>query len=331
MPYLKEKSPNLIGLYIGIPFCPTRCVYCSFPSYQADYDSIKKYLEALEYEIRFAGEAAARQGLFPESVYIGGGTPTVLKDEDLSGLLKTIEESFDLGATKEFTVEAGRPDTITESKLVVLRESGVDRISINPQSMKPETLDKIGRRHSPEDVISAFSIADSLGFNVINTDLIAGLPDEDPGDFANSLKTIIGLGPDNITIHTLAVKRASGLKDIDKEYSYRQGEKIDLMLGSGRSMLEESGYIPYYLYRQKQMAGNLENVGYSFPGKESVYNIRIMEEDQTILALGAGAITKVRYPEENRLERIPNVANYQIYIERIEEMIDRKRKGIFDH
>jgi coproporphyrinogen dehydrogenase HemZ len=329
LPYLTTEAVGAIGVYIGIPFCPTRCVYCSFPSNQVSYDRIPPYLDALEREIRFAGEAVAKQGWYPESIYVGGGTPTTLEDEDIEKLLKTVRANFDLGRVREFTVEAGRPDTITESKLILLKEKGVDRISINPQSMKQETLDRIGRCHRPEDVIEAFRIAQNIGFKVINADLIAGLPGEEPEDFLYSLKSIIDLEPHNVTVHNLAVKRASRLKEIDEDYSYRQGEKVRDMLNRGQQILNESGYIPYYLYRQKQMAGNLENVGYAFPGKESLYNIRIMEENQTILALGAGGISKVWYPDQNRLERIPNVSNYEIYIERIEEMIQRKKDGIF--
>ncbi len=318
-----------IGLYIGIPFCPTRCVYCSFPSNQVRYDEIQPYLDALEREIRFAGEAAVKNGLYPESVYVGGGTPTTLTDEDLDQLLKVVRKHFDLTRIREFTVEAGRPDTITESKLIVLKENGVDRISINPQSMKQETLEAIGRCHRPEDVISAFKAAQDIGFKVINADLIAGLPGEESEDFLDSLNRIIALSPENITVHTLAVKRASRLKEMDEDYSYHHGGQVMDMLDQGQKIMYEHGYMPYYLYKQKQMAGNLENVGYSLPGKEGIYNIRIMEENQTILALGAGGISKVWYPNENRLERVPNVSNYEIYIERIEEMIQRKKDGIF--
>ncbi|MDI9493634.1 MAG: coproporphyrinogen dehydrogenase HemZ [Bacillota bacterium] len=329
LPYLNTEAAGAIGVYIGIPFCPTRCIYCSFTSNQVSYEKMLPYLDALEREIRFAGEAVTKQGWYPESVYIGGGTPTTLKDQDMEKLLKTVRTSFDFERVKEFTVEAGRPDTITESKLAVLKENGVDRICINPQSMNQETLDRIGRLHRSEDVTEAFRTAQKIGFKVINADLIAGLPGEEPEDFLYSLKSIIDLGPENITVHTLAVKRASRLKEIDEYYSYRQGKKVRLMLNSGQQILGEAGYVPYYLYRQKQMAGNLENVGYCFPGEESLYNIRIMEENQTILALGAGGISKVWYPDENRLERIPNVSNYEIYIERIEKMIQRKKDGIF--
>lgn len=330
IPYLADTLPGSIAVYIGIPFCPTKCIYCSFPSYQVSYDRIKTYLDTLEYEIRFAGRAAEEKGMYPESVYIGGGTPSVLEDRELKRLLSIVKESFDLSRVREFTLEAGRPDTITESKLIVLKENGVDRISINPQSMKEATLKRIGRHHMPSDIIDAIKLAKEVGFHVINADLIAGLPEEETGDFSDSLGQIVELGPENITIHTLAVKRASKLKEIDESYSYRQGDRVRQMLNMGEKMLTVAGYRPYYLYRQKQMAGNLENVGYSLPGKESLYNIRIMEENQTILALGAGGISKVWYPEENRLERIPNVSNYEIYTERIEDMIDRKKKGIFN-
>jgi coproporphyrinogen dehydrogenase HemZ len=330
-PYLEDKCEKAISVYVGIPFCPTKCIYCSFPSYQASYDKIEAYLNSLKREIKFAGQAALEAGLYPESIYVGGGTPTILSDKDLGKLIKTINENFNLDRVKEFTVEAGRPDTVTESKLTELIKNGVNRICINPQTMKEATLEKIGRSHRAKDVISAFDTARRAGFTRINADLIAGLPDEDSVDFLKSLTDVIQLKPENITVHTLAVKRASKLKTLDENYSYRQSGDIGEMLLLGEKMLAAYGYRPYYLYRQKQMAGNLENVGYSFPGKENIYNIRIMEENQTILALGAGGISKRWYPSENRLERIPNVSNYEVYIDRIEQMIERKKKGIFNN
>ncbi|HZK02075.1 MAG TPA: coproporphyrinogen dehydrogenase HemZ [Anaerovoracaceae bacterium] len=329
-PYLDSLSKGSIAVYVGIPFCPTRCVYCSFPSNQVGYDQIKRYLDTLKNEIVFAGSAAAKAGLYAESIYIGGGTPTVLEDKDLEELLKTVSENFDFSRVLEFTVEAGRPDTITESKLKILKEYGVDRISINPQSMKQETLERIGRHHSPEDIVSAFTIAKRVGFNVINADLIAGLPEETLDDFSHSLRCIMKLEPENITVHTLAVKRSSKLKEIDENYSYKHGMEVRQMLEYGHDILTKGAYKPYYLYRQKQTAGNLENVGYALSGKEGIYNIRIMEENQTVLALGAGGISKVCYPDENRLERVPNVTNFEIYIERIEDMMERKKNGIFN-
>jgi coproporphyrinogen dehydrogenase HemZ len=326
---LENPIKNSIGLYIGIPFCPSRCLYCSFPSYEATSLRTKKYLEALWKEIAFVSKEVANSGWTIESIYVGGGTPTTLSASELSCLLETVHGSFSLDEIREFTIEAGRPDTISREKLKVMRKYGVDRISINPQSMKLETLEAIGRAHLPEDIIRAFEIAREMDFTVINADLIAGLPGEELDDFMESLETIISLRPENLTVHTLAVKRASKLAEIDDEYSYHQGKRVGLMLEKGSTVLKAAGYHPYYLYRQKQMTGNHENVGYTLPGKESLYNIRIMEENQTIVAMGAGGISKVWYPEDNRLERIPNVSNYEIYIERIDEMIQRKQDHMF--
>lgn len=287
-----------------------------------------EYLNALLREITAVGTYLSNKGWYPESIYVGGGTPTILSAGEMRALLTCIENNLDMTQIKEITVEAGRPDTIDREKLEGLKEAGVERISINPQSMKSDTLDLIGRNHEPETIIEAYKIARNTGFPIINMDLIAGLPGEKLCDFQSSLNRILDLHPENITIHTLAVKRASKLKTIDAEYSYRQGELVKEMLDYGQDILKKSGYSPYYLYRQKQMTGNLENVGYALPGTESIYNIRIMEENQNIIAMGAGGISKFIYPEENRLERIPNVSNYEIYIERIDEMINRKLKHI---
>ena len=251
-----------------------------------------------------------------------------MKDQDMENCSKRCEQVLTLSGLGIYrrSWKAGYHNGI-QTGCAKGKRRGQDMYK--PQSMNQETLDRIGRLHRSEDVTEAFRTAQKIGFKVINADLIAGLPGEEPEDFLYSLKSIIDLGPENITVHTLAVKRASRLKEIDEYYSYRQGKKVRLMLNSGQQILGEAGYVPYYLYRQKQMAGNLENVGYCFPGEESLYNIRIMEENQTILALGAGGISKVWYPDENRLERIPNVSNYEIYIERIEKMIQRKKDGIF--
>lgn len=318
-----------VGLYIGIPFCPTRCLYCSFPSNQKGPEEIAKYLDALFTEIRYCGRRMRETGLWPESVYIGGGTPTTLSANQLDRLLTEVEANIDLSRTKEFTVEAGRPDTITEEKLRVLKEHRIARISINPQSMKKHTLELIGRSHDPEDIREAFHKAADTGISMINADVIAGLPEETPEDYGDTLETIIGLAPENITVHTLAVKRASRLIDQDPEYHYRQGMIVSEMLENGRRMLREAGYRPYYLYRQKHMAGSFENVGYCKGDTPCIYNIRIMEEQQTIIALGAGGISKVYFPDENRLERIPNVTNYEVYIDRITEMLERKEENLF--
>ena len=320
---------NSVGIYIGIPFCPTRCLYCSFTSNQVGDEEIARYLEALKTEIRYVGKRMKETGLLAESIYIGGGTPTTLTAERLADLLKTVEESIDQASVREFTVEAGRPDTITYEKLEIIRRHGIERISINPQSMKEKTLELIGRQHKPGDITKAFQIAKQVGIPIVNADLIAGLPEETPLDFAQTLAKIIALGPKNITVHTLAVKRASRLVELDRDFHYKQSETVAKMLEIAKKELNEAGFRPYYLYRQKHMAGAFENVGYCKGNSPSLYNIRIMEEKQTIIALGAGGISKMYYPGENRLERVPNVSNYEIYISRLEEMLDRKEQKIF--
>ena len=269
-------------------------------------------------------------GMWTESIYIGGGTPTTLTAQQLDLLIETVKEHFDLSKCIEFTVEAGRPDTITKAKLDVLAKHGIERISINPQTMKDETLRLIGRSHSVDDIRKAFEIAGEDNRFLINADLIAGLPEETPEDFQRTLEEVISLNPANITVHTLAVKRASRLIEADESYHYRQAKVVDEMLKISSQMLDSKDYRPYYLYRQKHMAGALENVGYCKDDTPCVYNIRIMDEHQSILALGAGGISKRYYPEENRLERVPNVSNYEIYIERLDEMIERKRINFFE-
>lgn len=322
----EEKSASL---YIGIPFCPTRCVYCSFASNQVADSEISKYMVSLNTEIKRIGKLAKEKGFLIESVYVGGGTPTTLSAEQLDEMIGNLYESFDLSGIKEFTVEAGRPDTITKEKLLVLKKHNVGRISINPQTMKKKTLELIGRNHTPEQIREAFKLAFEVGFESINADIIAGLPGEELEDFRNTLNEIIDLGPDNITVHSLAVKKASRLIDIDKNYHYKKALLVSDMLDASKHILRSEDYLPYYLYRQKHMAGAYENTGYCKKGKEGIYNIRIMDEHQAIIALGAGAISKSYYPSENRLERVPNVTNYEEYINRVEEMISRKEKEIF--
>ncbi len=321
--YLADVDANAVSLYIGIPFCPSRCLYCSFTSYQGNEEETDSYLEALFKEMSYVGRGMDKKGIYPESIYIGGGTPTTLSAKNLSRLLCRINRFFNMKHVKEFTVEAGRPDTITLPKLETILEKGGNRLCINPQSMKTDTLMRIGRSHSPADIYKSLDLARKAGFRIINSDVIAGLPGETLEDFLFTLDALTDIHPENITIHTLAVKRASKLKEEDKHYSYKKDRSINEMLLSG------SGYRPYYLYKQKQAVGNLENTGYSLPGTESLYNIKIMEECQTIIAMGAGGISKVRFPKENRLERVPNVSNYKIYIERIDEMISRKKERIF--
>lgn len=321
----RTVPPSKAGVYIGIPFCPTRCEYCAFASNVAGEDEIAAYLEHLLQEIRYMGSLVRQHGTGIESIYIGGGTPTTLGADQLRSLIETACEELSADPRQiEFTVEAGRPDTITADKLAVMRELGVSRISINPQSMKDETLRAIGRDHTADDIRAGYRLAGEYGFDVINADLIAGLPGEGLDDFRASLDEIISLGANNITVHTLSVKKGSRLREHDPEYYRRGTEAVQAMVDHARDRLADEGFIPYYIYRQKHQMGALENVGYCRPGKHSVYNIRIMEEKQTIIGLGAGAIGKVYYPDEDRLERIANVSNYRVYSERFDEMISRK-------
>ena len=315
------------GIYVGIPFCPTRCLYCSFASNQVPEEEIERYLPVLLYEIASVGRRLEETGGSAESVYIGGGTPTTLSPVQLKQLLEAVHAAF--GDVKELSVEAGRPDTITPEKLHVLRDMGVGRISINPQSMKQETLDRIGRSHTPEDIEKAFGMALETGFDVINADIIAGLPGEDPDDFADTLRRMTEIGASNITVHTLAVKRGSRLHEADRQYHYRAAETVKEMLRISEEMLREASFRPYYLYRQKHMAGAMENTGYCRDDLACLYNVRIMDEHQSTLAMGAGGISKKYYPETNRLVRVPNVTNYQEYISRIDEMLQRKEDLYF--
>lgn len=324
----QSSDPNTIGVYIGIPFCPSRCLYCSFTSNVYKREASDRYLEALYKEIDAVREIMDAHGWSAESIYIGGGTPTSLEEDQFEALLEKTCEAFAGPGLREFTVESGRPETITEGKLASMKRHGAGRMSINPQTMKQHTLDLIGRLHTPQQIEQAFRLAQAAGIPDINADLITGLPEETPEDFRDSLEKVIALGPTDITVHTLAVKRASRLKEQDSAYSYKMAETAAQMLDISRRLLTQAGYEPYYMYRQKQMAGNFENVGWCRPGHASLYNIRIMVEDQTILALGAGGISKQFFPAENRLERVANVSNYEIYIERIDEMIQRKKEGI---
>lgn len=325
--YVKGTPSEKISIYAGIPFCPSRCEYCSFASNVADMSAVKGYLDNLYKEIEYSGNLFKKVPKDIESIYIGGGTPTTLEAEQLRTLIEKISGAFAVTPTDiEFTVEAGRPDTITETKLNVLKELGVRRISINPQSMKDETLNIIGRGHSSQDIRDAFVTARKIGFDVINADLIAGLPEESAEDFNNSLEEIISFGAENITVHTLSVKRGSRLHENDPEFYRRDTERVRSMLDCSRERLRESGYHPYYIYRQKHQMGAFENVGYCLEGTHSIYNVRIMEDRQSIIALGAGGVGKIYYPDEDRIERVANVSNYEIYSERFDEMLERKDK-----
>ena len=317
---------NGYSLYVGIPFCPTTCAYCSFTSYPIGLwkGKVHLYLEALFKELDYV--AQKMKGRTLDTVYFGGGTPTSLSAEELDQLLTKIETTFDLSTVKEYTVEAGRPDSITEDKLRTLRAHGITRISINPQTMKQETLNLIGRFHTVEHVKEQFRLARELGFDNINMDLIIGLPEEDLDDVRQTMEEIKALAPDSVTVHSLAIKRAAKLNMFKEKYADLKIENTQEMIDVTAEYSREMGLVPYYLYRQKNMAGNFENVGYATPGKECIYNILIMEEKQTIVACGAGTTTKVTFPKENRLERVENVKDVALYIERIDEMIERKEK-----
>lgn len=318
---------NGYSLYIGIPFCPTTCLYCSFTSYPMTKwePRMGEYLDALFREIDWTAEHFKDKKL--NTVYIGGGTPTSLSPELLDKLLTKVCESFDFTYLQEFTVEGGRPDSITPEKLMVLKKHPVTRISINPQTMKDETLKRIGRRHTVDQIREAYKMARDLGFDNINMDLILGLPEETPEDVAYTMAEIEKMRPDSLTVHSLAVKRASRLK-MEAEGTVVAGgtqEESEEMMSYAAAGAERMGLEPYYLYRQKNMAGNLENVGFSEPGKAGIYNILIMEEKQTIVALGAGTVTKAVYPG-GRIERADNVKAVEQYLERLDEMLERKDK-----
>ncbi len=312
------------SLYIGIPFCPTTCLYCSFTSYPIGVwrERVSDYLTALEREMEAMAEMYRDKIL--DTVYIGGGTPTSLSAEELDRLFTKLKSTFDFRSVQEFTVEAGRADSITEDKLRVLYRHGVTRISVNPQTMKQETLKLIGRQHTVEQVVDAFRMARKVGFDNINMDIILGLPGETKEDVEATIESILAMTPDSLTVHSLAVKRASGLHKWIEENgitAYNNTEETMRIAADGaRAMAME----PYYLYRQKNMSGNFENVGYSVKDKYGIYNILIMEEMQTIVALGAGSITKRVFPD-GRIERCDNVKEVAQYIDRIEEMIERKR------
>lgn len=319
------------SVYIGIPFCPTTCLYCSFTSYELKHYTsyVEEYLKALFKEIEYAA------GCLPEkklaTIYLGGGTPTTLNAKQLEALLGKVRECFNFEYVEEFTVEAGRPDTITKDKLEVMKKYGVSRISINPQTMKQETLDIIGRNHSVEDVKRKFQMAREAGHDNINMDLIVGLPNETVADVKQTLEEVIALNPDSITVHSLVLKRAAILNMQRERYGEFSFDDVNQMIELGFEYAEQAGMKPYYMYRQKNTTGSKnssrENVGYALEGKEGIYNILIMEEKHTIIALGAGATSKFVFPD-GHITRVENVKNVNEYVERIDEMILRKKRFI---
>lgn len=317
------------SLYIGIPFCPTTCLYCSFTSYAigAFRSQVDTYVDCLIREMEYVSERYKDKIL--DTVYIGGGTPTTLEPEQLDRLIGKLKELFDFSTVVEFTVEAGRADSITREKLEVLYRHGVSRISVNPQTMKQETLDIIGRRATVEQVREAYRTAREVGFENINMDLILGLPGELEEDVRSTIEQVKLMAPDSLTVHSLAIKRASRLSQWIQEHGVKTLRNTDETMKIAAEGARALGMEPYYLYRQKNMSGNFENVGYALPGKFGIYNILIMEEKQTILALGAGSITKRVFPD-GRIERCDNVKDVALYIEKIDEMIDRKRRLLED-
>ncbi len=325
---LNRVDKNGISLYIGIPFCPTRCLYCSFTSYPIEIykNKVDEYIDALIKELQFLGQKAKGKRL--DSVYIGGGTPTSLSAGQIDKIMYAVSNMFDLSNIMEYTVEAGRPDTITAEKLSVIRKNGAGRISINPQTMNDKTLKLIGRNHTVENIKRVYYEAREAGHDNINMDLILGLPGEGETEVSNTMNEVEKLMPDSLTVHTLAVKRASRLKEKLGEYDLAKAMLMEKILELSASGAAEMGLVPYYMYRQKNMLGSFENVGYAKSGFESIYNVVIMEETQSIYAAGAGASTKLYDPETDRIERIFNVKNVDEYIERIDEMIDRKRNGM---
>jgi len=319
-------EPDEFDLYVAIPFCPTRCEYCAFPAEAIGKGRlVEPYLAALMREIDLTALMMARKGLKLRAGYLGGGTPTSLSAMQLDRLLTTLRWKFP-GAV-EWTVEAGRPDTITREKLSVLRNLEIDRLCINPQTFSDETLKRIGRAHRAEQIAEAFELARSLDFRDINMDLIAALPGETREDFDRTLDRTLDLAPEGVTVHTLAVKRASKLHEVG--FATERSGLAEWMVDEARARLTASGYQPYYLYRQKHMADNLENVGYAKPRFACLYNIDNMEETAPVLALGAGAITKWVFPREKLIERAANVRNIATYIAQVDEMADRKRTLLF--
>lgn len=319
-------SPKQIGLYVSIPFCPTRCSYCSFVSHSMETAAklIPDYVEKLCEEINVLGEIIRQYGLSVDSVYIGGGTPTAIPAEALRRVMQGIDGSVDLSQAREYTVEAGRPDTITEEKLAVIREMGATRISVNPQTMQDAVLEAIGRRHTAQQTTDAFRLARQMGFDDINMDLIAGLPTDTFEGFCDTLRQVTALDPDSITVHTLTVKRAAAL--YQREHSEHTAvSEVERMAAHSAAVLPEGGWKPYYLYRQKNTLGNLENVGYAKPGKENLYNILIMDETQTILAAGCAASTKIVTPDGD-IHRIMNYKFPYEYIGRFERMMEKKQE-----
>lgn len=328
----REQAAKLVGIYIGIPFCPTRCLYCSFPSYsiKKNRDMVEPFFKALLEEVQVVGEALRANALKVQSIYLGGGTPTSLSPEQLNLLLERINQYLKDDQTVELTVEGGRPDTLSVEVLAALAGQGVTRLSINPQSMNQQTLDIIGRAHTVEDVYTAVEQARKLNFKTLNMDVIVGLPGETVADVTRTMQSLANLKPENLTVHALALKRASNLKQRLEEFPLSDAQEALAMWQATAKGAEIMGLQPYYMYRQKQMVGNLENIGYALPGHECIYNIQMIEERQTIIGLGVGASSKWVNPKTWNLVNEYNAKDPHQYVERLTQYLERKIQHIED-
>lgn len=325
LPILDRINSRAVSLYVSIPFCPTRCSYCSFVSHSMD-SAVKlmpDYVKMLCRELEITAQIVRETNTEIDTVYFGGGTPTSISAEDLRSIMECVAKNFDLAKIREYSVEAGRPDTITEEKLRVIKELGAQRISVNPQTLNDDVLRVIGRKHSGEDAIRAFELARKIGFTNINTDLIAGLPTETPESFRNTLDRITELDPESITVHTLTIKRAANL--FEKAGENNNNPAAEMVSYSIEKLLA-NGYLPYYMYRQKNTVDNLENIGYSKKGFESFYNIFIMDETQTILGVGCAASTKLIYPD-GKISRIHNYKFPYEYIRQFDTLMEKKKEA----
>ncbi len=316
------------SLYISIPFCPSRCHYCSFPSLSIDnyYDKIDIYVEKLMSELDAIKEIMKGKSI--NTVYIGGGTPTSLREEDLEKIIQKVYSNYGRENIREFTVEAGRPDTLNKSYLEMLKKNDIKRISINPQTMNDKTLKRVGRRHSVEDVVNTYRMAEALGFESINMDLILGLPGESEENISNTMREISKLNPDNLTVHTLSIKTGSDLMEDEMNYSLDKQNTLRNMLTITNEYAKKLELLPYYLYRQKRILGNLENIGFGKKGKECIYNIVMMEEKQTIIGAGMGAVSKIYDRENDKIIRMPNFKSLNEYLNRLDELNIRKQEAI---
>lgn len=324
---IAKSTDNCVSLYISVPFCPSRCSYCSFVSHSIDRAAslIPEYVNLLCKEIEYTAEIVKKLGLKVMTVYIGGGTPTTLSNEQLTQVLNTVYNCFDNNFL-ELTVEAGRPDTITKEKLLALKNGGVTRISINPQTMNDKVLNAIGRKHNTRQTVDAFNLARELGFDNINMDLIAGLPEDTFDSFKNTIEQVIALNPESVTVHSLSLKRSSGMGQ-DKSFAYlKDGIEAGKMVEYAEMRLKSNQILPYYMYRQSKTVGNLENIGYAKTGFEGLYNVYIMDETHTILACGASAVTKLKSPTDGQIERIFNFKYPYEYMAQFDEMLRRKNR-----